>query len=442
MRDSLALLTDLYELTMAASYFDRGMNRTATFDLFVRRLPKERNFLVASGLELALEYLSDFRFDEDSLDYLDSLDMFSEEFLSYLSGVRFTGDVWAIREGEVAFGEEPLVSLNGPLIEVQLAESFLLNCISSNTMVASKAARIALASRGKAFVDFSLRRDHGGDAGMQAARASYIAGAAATSNVLAAKRYGIPPSGTMAHSYIMAFGDEEESFRAFAEDFPDRAVLLIDTYDVEEGARKAARVAVEMREQGNRVRAVRIDSGDLAVLTPSVRKILDEAGLEDVEIFLSGDLDEYRIDDLMSEGVPADGFGVGTQLGTSGDAPSLGSAYKLVAYEGRPAIKLSTDKITLPCPKQVFRFEEGATATHDVIAMREERLDGATPLLERVMKGGRRIHKESLHDMRERCAERLARLPESLKSLQPADDPYEVRLSEKLGSLIEQLKAR
>jgi len=435
---SPALLTDLYELTMAASYFGRGMDRTATFDLFIRRLPKQRNFLVASGLEQALEYLGDLRFDEGSLDYLDSLEMFSDEFLAYLAGLRFTGDVWAMPEGEVAFGQEPLLSVTAPLIEAQIVESYLLNCLSSNTMVTSKAARVALASRGKAFVDFSLRRDHGGDAAMQAARASYIAGSAATSNVLAAKRYGIVPSGTMAHSYIMAFGDEEKAFRAFAQDFPDRAVLLIDTYDVEEGARKAAKVAIESRAAGNRVRGVRIDSGDLASLTTSVRKILDEAGLEDVAIFLSGDLDEYRIDQLLSDGVPADGFGVGTQLGTSGDAPSLGSAYKLVAYEGRPAIKLSTDKITLPCPKQVHRSFQDGTLDHDVISMRDEAMEGR-PLLRQVMEEGRRVHRESLDDMRDRCSDRLASLPERLRSLRATDEPYEVRLSESITSVVQGL---
>jgi nicotinate phosphoribosyltransferase len=432
-----ALLTDLYELTMAASYFSESMNEEANFDLFVRHLPATRSFLIACGLDGALDYLTALRFEDDAISYLRSLDMFRDDFLDYLETLTFTGDVWAVPEGEAVFPDEPLLRVSGPLIEAQIVETYLLNSVLTETMIASKAARVAIACGEKRFVDFSLRRDHGADAGIKAARASFVGGAAATSNVLAGKIHGIPVSGTMAHSYVMAFGDETEAFRSFARSFPDRAVLLIDTFDVEEGARRAVRVAKELQGEGVRVRGVRIDSGDLAHLTRSVRKILDEGGLRDTQIVLSGDLDEYRIHELLEDDVPADSFGVGTQLGTSGDAPSLGGVYKLVEYAGRPSVKLSAGKVTTPGRKQIHRFEAGGTYTGDVVALEDEPVDrGGRAVLRHVMSRGQRTGpSEPLEEIRNRCRRTLGALPPELRSLEPGDRRYEVRFSEGIKAL-------
>jgi nicotinate phosphoribosyltransferase len=437
-----SLLTDLYELTMAASYHSQGMERRACFDLFVRTLPEERNFLVAAGLEQALDYLEGLRFDDDAISYLVSLDMFEPDFLERLSTLTFNGDVCAVQEGEVVFAGEPIMRVSGPLIEAQIVETFLLNCITFQTMVASKAARVAIACGDRVFVDFSPRRDHGADAALKAARASYIAGASATSNVLAGKEYGIPVSGTMAHSYVMAFENEIEAFRAFARDFPDRAVLLIDTFDVEEGARRTAQVAGELAAEGIRIRGVRIDSGDLGPLAGSVRKILDEAGLHEVQIILSGDLDEHRIKGLLDDGAPVDSFGVGTQLGTSADAPFLGGVYKLVAEDSEPKIKLSTGKVTLPGVKQVHRLLDGDVMDHDVVALDDEEVTGGRRLLAEVMREGRRTNPfDTLDACRQRCADALGRLPERLRSLEAPADPYRVEISSGLNALVERMRS-
>ena len=345
-----ALLTDLYQLTMAQSYWREGMLEPAVFDLFVRRLPPGRNYLVACGLEQALEYLEALRFDNRDLAYLDSLGKFSPGFLDYLARFRFTGDVHAMAEGTVAFANEPLLEVIAPLPEAQLVETYLLNQLSYQTLVAAKASRIVTAAAGAAVVDFGLRRAHGTDAGMKAARAAYIAGVDATSNVLAGARYGIPVSGTMAHSYVLAHDSELEAFRAFTETYPD-TVLLVDTYDTLGGVAQVVRLARELGE-AFQVRAIRLDSGDLGALAGAARTILDDAGLGGVEIFASGDLDEHRIASLVAAGAPIDGYGVGTRMGTSADAPYLNCAYKLVAYAGRPRMKLSEQKATLPCRKQ------------------------------------------------------------------------------------------
>jgi nicotinate phosphoribosyltransferase len=428
-----ALLTDLYELTMADSYHRRGMEGRATFDLFVRELPERRNFLVVCGLEQALDYLQNLHFDEDAVAYLESLHIFSKSFLERLRGLRFTGEVWAIPEGEIAFATEPLLRVTAPLVEAQIVETFLLNCITFQTMVASKGARVAIACAGREFVDFSARRAHGADAAVKASRASYVAGAAATSNVLAGKTFGIAVTGTMAHSYVMAFGDELEAFRAFARDFPGRAVLLIDTFDTEEGARRAVQVADELSSEGIRLRGVRLDSGDIAGLARQVRSILDKAGLTEAKIIASGDLDEYRIEELLSRGAPIDSFGVGTQLGTSGDEPSLGGVYKLVAEGSLPKIKLSAGKVTLPGVKQVFRSSRNGQYHHDVIGLEGEELDGE-PLLRMVMKSGRQLAPEPLDRARIRCRQGLARLPEALRSLRKKA-AFEVTHSEMLQEL-------
>src|SRR5919106_348030 len=325
-----ALVTDLYELTMAAAYVVEGMEHEATFELFVRRLPAERRFLVAAGLDDALAGLESFAFAPHEVDYLAGLELFPEPFVERLSGLRFTGDVWAVPEGEMVFAGEPIVQVTAPLVEAQLVETFLLNAIASRTMLASKAARVGIACGDRSFVDFSARRDHGVDAAMAAARGAWICGAAGTSLVAAGQRWGIPLSGTMAHSFVMSFDEERDAFRAYARSFPKGTVLLIDTYDTVEGARRAAEVAHELAGDGIHVGAVRIDSGDLGRLAVEVRAVLDGAGLTEVQILASGDLDEHRIADLLAAGAPIDAFGVGTQLGTSGDAPSLGAVYKLV----------------------------------------------------------------------------------------------------------------
>jgi nicotinate phosphoribosyltransferase len=441
--DNVALLTDLYELTMAASYVAHGLDEPATFDLFVRSLPAERAFLVMCGLEQALDYLEGFHFPPAALDYLGSLGIFDRRFLDRLATLRFTGEVWAMPEGEVCFAEEPLMRLTGPLVEVQLAETFLLNCLGFQTLVASKAARVALACGERSFVDFSARRDHGADAALKAARAAYVGGAAATSNVLAGMAYGIPLGGTMAHSYVMRFGDEAEAYRTFARVFPRNATLLIDTYDTEEGARIVARVATELRTEGISIRAVRLDSGDVAALSRSVRHILDAAGHRDIEIFASGDLDEHAIAALLAGGAPIDGFGVGTRLGTSADVPSLPVVYKLVEDVTGPKIKIAPHKTTQPGRKQVYRVE-GTSDPHDVVALGEEQPPaGSRPLLEHAITGGRRVRApEPLAAIRARRAEAVERLPEHVRGLGPVEPPYPVRLSAGLTALIERLRMR
>ncbi len=432
--DNLGLLVDLYELVMADAYLREGMNDEATFDLFVRSLPPHRAFLVSAGLESALYYLERFRVDEKGIAYLRGLNLFSAAFLDYLRAFRFSGEVWAIPEGEICFPQEPLLEVTAPRIEAQIIETFLLNTINYQVMVASKAARIVLAARGRGVVDFSPRRDHGADAAMKAARASYVAGCVGTSHVLAGKEYGLPVFGTMAHSYVMSFADELSAFRSFARDFPQNAVLLIDTYDTVQGAHHAVTVAREMRTRGHRLRGVRLDSGDLAALSRQVRTIFDAAGLTDVQILLSGDLDEYRIEEVLARGAAADSFGVGTALGTSEDAPAMGGVYKLVEDRSGPKIKLSTGKATLPGRKQVWR-QEGAVRLHDVITLREEPgPPDHAPLLEQVMTDGRAVRPERLVEMRARCARRLAVVPAEFKDLHTAPVPP-VALSPTLKAL-------
>ncbi len=350
-----ALFTDLYELTMAASYFREGMNDEATFSLFVRRLPPKRSFLVAAGLEDVVRFLLDFRFSEDAVGYLRSLGQFPEDFLDALTTLRFTGTVRAVPEGTPVFADEPLLEVTAPLIEAQLVEAAVMNLCHLHTVQASKAARVVLAARGRPVVDFGLRRTHGVAAGLTAARAAFIAGAAMTSNVLAAMHYGIPPAGTMAHSYVQAFPHEIDAFRAFARTFPAGPTLLIDTYDTIAAAHKAVVVARELAARGQRLAGVRLDSGDIPALAREVRRIFDAAGLSDVRIFVSGGLDEEIIEDYLDAGAPIDAFGVGTRMNVSADAPYLDMAYKLVQYGGRNVAKLSPGKATWPDAKQVWR---------------------------------------------------------------------------------------
>jgi nicotinate phosphoribosyltransferase len=431
---NMGLLVDLYELVMADSYLRQGMNQPATFDLFIRQLPPHRAFLVSAGLETAQFYLEQLRFDDDAIGYLGSLNLFSSAFLEYLRQFRFTGEVHAIPEGEIFFPPEPLMEVTAPRIEAQIVETFLLNTMNFQTMIASKTARIVLAAGERGIVDFSPRRDHGADAAMKAARASYIAGCIGTSNVLAGKEYGIQVYGTIAHSYVMSFSDELSAFRAYARDFPHNAILLIDTYDTVQGAAHAVAVAREMAERGQKLRGVRIDSGDHAALSRQVRAILNDAGLRDVQIFLTGELDEYKIERLLNSGAAADSFGVGTELGTSGDAPSIGGVYKLVEDERGPRVKLSTGKATLPGRKQVWRSRSG-DGFRDVIALEDEvPMPGAQPLLVPVLSNGATTHQEDLVEMRARCLRRLQALPAAFKDLHTQPESP-VTLSPKLEAL-------
>ncbi len=443
---NMGLLTDLYELVMADSYLRHGMNEPATFDLFIRGLPEHRAFLVSGGLEQVLYYLAHLRFDEELIGYLSGLRIFSDTFLDYLRSFRFSGDVWAIPEGELFFPPEPLLEITAPRIEAQLIETFLLNTLTFQVMIASKAARVVLAAAGRGVVDFSPRRDHAADAALKVARASYVAGCVGTSNVLAGMQYGIPVYGTMAHSYIMSFPDELSAFRAFARDFPHNAILLIDTYETVQGARHAVTVAREMAARGHRLRGVRIDSYEsiehLAALSRQVRAILDEAGLSDAQVFLSGDLDEYRIAELLANGAAASAFGVGTRMGTSEDAPNLGGVYKLVEDAGGPKVKLSTGKATLPGRKQVWRVQSSDRSISDTIALRDEPAPaGAAPLLAQAMAGGRTVRQETLLAMRARCHERLTSLPPALRDLRAAP-PSPVGLSGRLQVLRDAMYAK
>ena len=355
------LLTDLYELNMAASYLRRGMTGHATFSLFTRRLPKDRGFLIAASLEDCLAFLESFSFTRGDLAYLRRTQDYDEATLERFARLQFTGDVWAVPEGTAVFAEEPLLEVTAPIAEAQLAETVLLNHITFQTSVATKAARCVLAAGGAQLIDFSFRRTQGIDAGLAAARASAIAGFSATSNVEAARRYGLTAAGTMAHSFIEAFGDEEAAFTAFAEDFPGKTTFLVNTYDTEQGIRTAIDVAARLRLPGPV--GVRLDSGDLAALALLARRLLDGASLRQARIFASGSLDEYAIADLVERGAPIDAYGVGTKMGVSADAPYLDSAYKLVIYNGRPVMKLSAGKATQPGAKQATAGQPG-TSSH------------------------------------------------------------------------------
>jgi nicotinate phosphoribosyltransferase len=396
-----ALLTDLYELTMLQSYFHEGMNGTAVFDLFVRRLPERRQYLVATGLEHVLAYLETLSFSAEAIAYLESLNRFSPEFLTSLADFRFAGDIYAVPEGTVVFANEPIIEVVAPLPQAQLIETFLMNQIQVATLAATKAARVVSAARGKPVFDFGVRRMHGADAGIKEPRAFYIAGVAATSNLLAGYLYGIPVAGTMAHSYIQAFEHELDAFRRFVKQFP-QAILLVDTYDTMGGVRNVIALA---RELGTdfRVEGIRLDSGNIAQLAFEARRLLDSAGLNHVKVFASNSLDEYSIEELLNSGAPLDGFGVGGRMGVSTDSPMLDTAYKLVEYAGRATMKLSANKSSLPGKKQIFRDKV------DTIALAGESVPGQPLLLQYMEKGVRKIPAETLEVMRSRCQSELRR---------------------------------
>jgi nicotinate phosphoribosyltransferase len=440
-RQGLGLLADLYELTMAAGYLAAGKAQDiATFELSVRHLPANRSFLVAAGLEQAVEYLLGLSFSGDDIDYLRGLPVFEytdPRFFQYLRALRFTGEMWALPEGTVVFGEEPLLRVTAPLPQAQIVETFLMATLSYQTMVATKAARLVEAAPGRSMVEFGTRRAHGPDAGLLAARASYIGGCAGTSNMLAGKRWGIPVYGTAAHSWIMAFVEEEEAFRRFLDVFREKTILLVDTYDPLEGARAAVRL-------GRPFRGVRLDSGDLLAQSVEVRRILDAGGYPEAIIMASGDLDEHKIAALVAQGARLDAFGVGTELVTSRDAPSLNAIYKMVeiSRHGRvsyPA-KFSEGKVTYPGKKQVFRFPRAGSCEYDVIACEQEDFPDSERLLEPVLREGQPVAPlPSLAEARERAARNLARLPAAVRRLHEPES-YPVRRSAALEALLD--KAR
>ena len=439
--DDLGLFTDLYQLTMAQAFFNQGMSAPATFSLFIRNYPPHRGYFLFAGLEDVLDYLSNLRFSHTSLDYLLSMGLFSKDFLEYLARAHFTGSVRAIPEGRLFFANEPPLEVTAPIIEAQLAETFIVNQINLQTMLATKAARCVWAAQGRILTDFASRRTQGLDAALKMARCSYIGGFQSTSNVLAAQRYGIPPAGTMAHSFISSFPSEAAAFRAYAQTYPDRTVLLLDTYDTIAGAFKAVDVAKQLEADGHRLVAVRLDSGDFDVLSRAVRRILDEAGLHYVKILASGGLDENQVYSLSRSGAPIDIFGLGTKVGVSADAPWSDMAYKLVRYDQRPVMKLSPEKTYMPGAKQVFRIKDHqGQLSRDVISLQEDAIPDGAPLLSEVMVEGRRtVPTPRLREIRELFSQEFASLNDCFKAL---DNPpqYPVEVSPSLRELTAQVE--
>jgi nicotinate phosphoribosyltransferase len=437
-----SLLIDRYELAMAASYLRRGMDEPAIFELFVRRLPPNRDWLLVAGLGPTLRLIEELRFGEREREYVARLG-FEDAFVEYVGRFRFSGDIDAIPEGTIAFANEPLLRVTATRIEAQLLETLLLNQINFQTMLATKAARVVLAAGGgepdaaASVIDFSPRRTHGADAAMKVARSSAIAGCGGTSNVAAAMRYGLQPVGTMAHSYVLSFRSEIEAFEAFLRDFPDNTILLVDTYDTLEGVRSAIAAS---RETGIPLQGIRLDSGDLDALSRQARRLLDEAGMSDTRIVASGDLEEGRIAELVAADAPIDLWGVGTDLGTSRDSPVVNGVYKLAADLTGPdggwrgVFKLSPDKATLPGAKQVFRRFDGSEMSGDVIAAADERQEGE-PLIVPAMRAGEVVVTESLEIIRERALSQLRVLPERLRTAHASDtaaEPYPVSFSDRL----------
>ncbi|HWP49184.1 MAG TPA: nicotinate phosphoribosyltransferase [Candidatus Limnocylindrales bacterium] len=438
-----ALLTDLYELTMLQGYFDRGMEEIAVFEFFVRKLPPTRGFLIAAGLEQVLNYLENLHFTSEELEWLAGSGRFSKDFVDYLGRLRFTGDVHAMPEGTIFFSDEPILRITAPLPQAQLVESRLINLLHFQILIASKAARMVLVAPGKLLVDFGLRRAHGAEAGLLAARASYLAGFSGSATVLAAPLFGVPIYGTMAHSFVQAHEDEVAAFENFAHAQPDNVVLLIDTYDTEAAARKVVALAPRLKKEGITIKSVRLDSGDLADHARKVRRILDEGGLKEVRIFASGSLDEYVLRDLIATNAPIDGFGIGSRLDTSSDVPYLDCAYKLQEYAGRARRKRSEGKATWPGRKQVYRYygPDGRMA-YDVVTLEEDTQENGKALVQPFMKAGRRLAPpEPLSDLRKRVAEELARLPEHLQKLQE-EPPYPVKISQALLDLAQAVDVR
>ena len=435
-----ALLTDLYQLTMMQAYYETEMTALAAFEFFVRKLPPTRNFLLAAGLDQVLDYLEQLRFTETDIAWLRSLGRFSDVFLERLRTFRFTGDVDAIPEGTVFFPDEPILRVVAPLPEAQLVETRIVNLLHLETLIASKAARFVLAAPNRTLVDFGLRRAHGAEAGLLAARASYIAGFDGTATVMAGQQFGIPLYGTMAHSFVQAYESEIKALERFALAYPKGSTLLIDTYDTEAAAGKVVSLAARLRDAGIRVAAVRIDSGDLGAHARQVRRILDAGGLADVKIFVSGGLDEYLVDRLAKE-APIDGFGIGTNLVTSQDAPGLDCAYKLQEYAGRARRKRSEGKATWPGRKQVYRTVDVSNRmVRDLLTLERQSPDGV-PLMQPVMRAGKRTADRLPNTaIREHAAASLAQLPEALRGLATAP-AYVVQIAPCVHQLADEVDA-
>jgi len=437
-----ALLVDLYELTMAAGYFEHDMDFHATFELFVRSLPADRSYLVAAGVDDALDYLQNLQFSADDIRYLRSLPAFRtvpDDFFHYLKNFRFTGDVAGVPEGAVVFAEEPILQVTAPIAEAQIVETYLLSVVNFETLVASKAARVVRAAAGRSVLEFGTRRAQGPEAGLRAARAAYLGGCDATSNTEAGHLYNIPVAGTAAHSWTQAFDTERESFEALLDVFPETGVLLIDTYDDLAGAETAASL-------GRKFSAVRLDSGDLLQKSREVRSILDARGLRDVKIIASGDLNEYRIEKLVASGAPIDSFGVGTDLATSRDVPALSVVYKLVETERDGQVeykaKFSEEKVYYPGRKQVFRFTQDGKYYHDVLARAQELCPGGEPLLQPLMRDGRRLSpRRTAASIRESAMDSLSRLPEQYHALRGAPE-YPIEKSMALLQLLEEIRSQ
>jgi len=424
------LLTDLYQLTMLQGYIDQEMHDISVFEFSVRSMPENRNFLIAAGLESVLEFLEQCHFSQEELEYLADTGRFSQNLLDYLECFDFSGAVHAMAEGTIFFPHEPIIRITAPLPEAQLIESRVINFLHYQSLIASKASRCVIASDGRAnLIDFGLRRTHGAEAGLFAARSTYIAGFVGTSTVIAESIYGIPIFGTMAHSFIEAQKDEKEAFINFAYSNPENVTLLIDTYDTVAGAQKVIEAAHLLKEQNIPVRGVRLDSGDIAALSKEVRTILDNGGLEDVNIFVSGNMDEYTIEELLAQGAPIGGFGAGTRLDTSADGPYLDSAYKLVEYAGKPRLKKSEGKATLPGRKQVFRQYDHNIMVKDILTVEGDEYEGL-PLIREYMMNGKRVSGTlSVHEIRDYTLEQIKTLPANLKKLQETS-PYPVLISE------------
>lgn len=434
-----ALFTDLYQLTMLQAYYAEGMQGEAVFELFYRERPAHRNYVMAAGIEDVLDYLENLRFTEEELSWLREQERFSAEFLDALGDFRFTGDVYAMSEGTLVFENEPVVQVVAPIPQAQLVETYILNQIHLQSLAATKAARVVMACRGRLMVDYGSRRSHGTDAALKVGRATYLAGGGGTSNVAAGKLYGVPIFGTMAHSFIEAHPDELSAFKAFAAEFPE-TTLLVDTYDTLDGVRKVIDLARELGEDF-KVRAIRLDSGDLSRLAKASRTLLDEAGLDGIKIIASSGLNEYKITKLLDDGAPIDGFGVGTELAVSGDAPDIDFSYKLVGYGGKPRMKLSSKKVTLPGRKQVFRIIDNGRLIRDVICQADEMLDGE-PLLRQVMADGKRLDtsRVSIEDARQHAMAQLDALSPDLKGLERVEEGYPVEVSAALQEATESLR--
>ncbi len=435
------LLTDLYQLNMMQAYLEAGMTDTAVFEFFVRKLPEGRSFLLAAGLEQLLDVFEDLRASPAEIDWLRAGGRFSDEFVDYLAEVRFEGEVHAVPEGTVFFPDEPILRVIAPIPVAQLVETRVINILNFQTMIASKAARHVLAAGGRDLVDFGLRRAHGAEAGLFAARAAYIAGYAATATVQAGAAFDIPLSGTMAHSFVQAHDDEIGAYEDFAHARPDNVVLLIDTYDTEAAAETVVKIVPELARDGITVRGVRLDSGDLVDHARKVRKILDDGGCEDLAIFASGGIDEPELREFEKAGAPIDGVGIGTSLTTSEDAPAMDCAYKLQEYAGRARRKKSEGKATWPGRKQVYRYyDDRGRMDHDALTLDTDLQKGEALLLPMMKDGKRLMRQPSLDDIRRRAAIGLEKLPEHLRAgdLEP---PYEVRVTDPLRELADDVDA-